>query len=83
MCFAFCMQPGSFIGVIHTVSMSDPYIWNLVAPFGIQYWHMISSKPNNIINVLVSNLGLSADDELSLKVFMEKALVGAAAMLVH
>jgi len=77
-----CMQPGSHIGAIQLLGHSDPFLWNLAAAFGVQYWALISSNPGAIFS-RYSPFGFTAKDERSLKVFMEVALVQAATMLVH
>jgi len=79
---AICMQPGSHLGAIQLLHYTDLFLWNVVSPFGIQYWHLVGSKPENFISKW-AKIGFDQSDELSLKTFMESALVNAATMLVH
>eukprot|EP00930_Biecheleria_cincta_P058465 TRINITY_DN44293_c0_g1_i1.p1 TRINITY_DN44293_c0_g1~~TRINITY_DN44293_c0_g1_i1.p1 ORF type:complete len:889 (+),score=120.66 TRINITY_DN44293_c0_g1_i1:91-2667(+) len=80
---AICMQPGSFIGAIHTLRTGDAFLWNQVAPFGIQYWTLMSSNPIPSGTQWPASLNLTPEDERSLQTFIETALTGAASMLVH
>lgn len=78
-----CMQPGSYFGVIHQHHHDDPFLWTMASPFGVQYWTLISAKHKGKPKSMYGPHPFGAAEGASLRVFMEKALVGAATLLVH
>eukprot|EP00930_Biecheleria_cincta_P103452 TRINITY_DN9541_c0_g1_i1.p1 TRINITY_DN9541_c0_g1~~TRINITY_DN9541_c0_g1_i1.p1 ORF type:complete len:822 (+),score=73.73 TRINITY_DN9541_c0_g1_i1:33-2468(+) len=80
---AVCMQPGSFLGVIQPCFSTDPFLWNLAASFGVQYWALVANAPPMCHQKYNSDMRFTAEDNASLNIFIETALVGASAMLVH